>query len=314
MSKTSCVLVVGALAVLAISCSGSSGGDEDAGVDAQSVGSDGDTDTDTDSDADTDSDTDADTDSDTDADTDSDTDADTDSDTDSDTDTDTDSDSDTDTDADAGPGLDSGIDAGWMCPDGGTCCDFDSDGYRGFGTTCEPLDSDYDCDEKDTDINVGAEESCDDKDNDCDGVTDNVAGLGDSCSTGELGICAPGTLTCVDPDFLCEQDSDSDEETCANMGADDDCDGTTDDVTGLDDPCDTGEFGICALGAYTCSSDDLLCTGPDAGVETCTNEGADDNCDNVMDNIPGEGDSCTTANGRPGTMRCVGSALGCVAD
>ena len=63
-------------------------------------------------------------------------------------------------------------------------------------------------------------------DDDCDGTADEEFG-GQSCVTGELGICAAGTTSCEAGAELCESDLEPQAEICDD-GLDNDCDGDTD--------------------------------------------------------------------------------------
>ncbi len=74
-------------------------------------------------------------------------------------------------------------------------------------------------------------------------------------------------------------------------GADDDCDGDTDeDFTDLDNDCDNGLFGECfATGTIVCTADQLgtECNAPiiAPGVEICNL--LDDDCNGIVDDVPG---------------------------
>lgn len=71
-------------------------------------------------------------------------------------------------------------------------------------------------------------ESCNGDDDDCDGQTDEGnPGGGASCSTGLMGICAAGTVTCTGGMLVCQQNQMAQTENCSNQ-LDDDCDGQTD--------------------------------------------------------------------------------------
>ena len=160
-------------------------------------------------------------------------------------------------------------------------------------------------------------ETCDGVDNDCDGQTDEGnPGGGGSCSTGQPGICAVGTQTCMNGGFTCVATNMPGAEQC--NGQDDDCDGATDEGNpGGGVSCSTGQPGVCAAGNTQCSGGALSCVsvqGP--SPETCDN--ADNDCDGQTDEgNPGGGGSCST--GQPGvcsggTLQCGGGSLSCVAN
>jgi hypothetical protein len=79
-------------------------------------------------------------------------------------------------------------------------------------------------------------EICDGLDNDCNGtIDDGNPGGGSACSTGQPGVCAAGTETCVGGSIACVPDTAAGSEICGNE-IDDDCDGEVDDADscGLD--------------------------------------------------------------------------------
>jgi hypothetical protein len=78
------------------------------------------------------------------------------------------------------------------------------------------------------------DELCNGLDDDCDAVTDDVAGLGNACSTGELGICGIGQIACDIAEGVvgCEPIALPTAEQCD--GLDNDCNGPVDDI-----PADT---------------------------------------------------------------------------
>lgn len=77
--------------------------------------------------------------------------------------------------------------------------------------------------------NVGpSTETCDNLDNDCDGAVDEFnAGGGSSCSTGQLGVCAAGTMTCQNGGLVCIRNVAPAAESCGD-NVDNDCDGAPD--------------------------------------------------------------------------------------
>ncbi|MBI2893853.1 MAG: hypothetical protein HYY06_09895 [Deltaproteobacteria bacterium] len=244
-----------------------------------------------------------------DADTDSDSDADSDSDTDSDSDSDTDSDTDSDGDSDIreeecnGEDDDGDGEVDEDDPETGFLCFTGEEGRCSTGhTVC--VEGEVQCPPDDE----PQEEECTNfgRDDDCNGVVDDVAGLGDECETGLEGVCADGTIECNGIEEVCtpnlapspevcpnELDDDCNgeiddgivlrPESCANLGRDDDCNGEIDDIEGRGDDCDTELDGICGPGTMQCDDGDLICVSVrDPGLEICPN-GDDDDCDGEVD-------------------------------
>jgi hypothetical protein len=172
-----------------------------------------------------------------------------------------------------------------------------------------------------------AMEACDGRDNDCNGATDDVAGAACQCRPGAqqacyggppgtagVGICQGGQQTCL-PDGTgfgpCQGETTPMAERCD--GFDDDCNGVADDPPGAGQPCESG-LGTCARpGMLACdaATGRLLCdavAGAPRG-ETC--DGADDDCNGRVDDVPGLGDFCRAADPAGGACQPEG-ALACV--
>ncbi|HVW25463.1 MAG TPA: MopE-related protein [Polyangiaceae bacterium] len=166
-------------------------------------------------------------------------------------------------------------------------------------------------------------ETCNGQDDDCDGTIDDVAGSGTSCCTSGkcgVGICLSGTKKCVGTALSCVGETLPGTETC--NGIDDDCDGKIDDVTGIGTSCcrfldPQGKslcgVGICSTGTLGCQSGSasLVCSGG-TGPATETCNGLDDNCNGIVDDLPGGtvGDSCCPS-GKCGVGICKGGNLAC---
>jgi hypothetical protein len=157
-------------------------------------------------------------------------------------------------------------------------------------------------------------ETCDGKDNDCNGqVDDNIPGTGGMCSTGKLGVCAAGTLSCQDAgggNFTidCYANVAASPEVC--NGLDDDCDGVVDQGNpGGGGMCDTGKLGVCQPGTMNCKNGALECDPiAQAAPETCN--GVDDNCDGQIDEgNPGGGQPCGCSN--QGLTACQNGQVVC---
>ena len=85
--------------------------------------------------------------------------------------------------------------------------------------------------------------------------------VGQSCQTGLPGICAAGTVQCVDGNAVCVQSEQPRQEIC--NGLDDDCDGVVDGGDpGGGQPCDTGRPWPCNQGTTECRNGQLICVAP----------------------------------------------------
>src|SRR6185503_11324530 len=164
-------------------------------------------------------------------------------------------------------------------------------------------------------------------DEDCDGdgqTDDGNPGGGASCSTGQQGVCAGGTRTCVDGALSCVRDQGPTTEVCTG-GLDEDCDGDVDAADANCTPlCPDGDgdgyvtcSGCQADAGKTCGDcDDTRGLVHPGATETCNNR--DDDCDDQTDEgNPGGGASCSTGQQgvcAAGTQTCQSGTVICVRD
>ncbi len=158
-------------------------------------------------------------------------------------------------------------------------------------------------------------ELCNGIDDDCDGQTDEGnPGGGAACTTGQQGVCSPGTQQCQSGHLACARNTGPSGEIC--NGIDDDCDGTVDDGDpGGGASCTTGMAGVCGPGTKHCIGGNVSCQPNAASTpEVCNN--LDDNCNGQVDEgNPGGGGACTTGElgvCAGGTLQCQSGAFACV--
>jgi MYXO-CTERM domain-containing protein len=112
---------------------------------------------------------------------------------------------------------------------------------------------------------------------------------GITCSTGQLGVCGVGTMTCSGGEPVCTRVTGPSAEIC--NGLDDDCNGLVDDLpvqTCYDGPAATKNVGLCSEGVRSCVELSpgvfgfSTCQGQQLPVAEVCN-GLDDDCDGVAD-------------------------------
>ena len=147
-------------------------------------------------------------------------------------------------------------------------------------------------------------EVCDGVDNNCNGIIDDVPGVGTACCPDgspapdgcNKGICEPGTMQCQGDALACVGGKLPQPELC--NGIDDDCNGIIDDPGSVaandpavgkacDAPTPPNDKPPCKAGETVCKAGQVVCEGAVApGTEVCN--GIDDNCNGLID----EGDLC----------------------
>ncbi|MFM7203833.1 MAG: MopE-related protein [Myxococcota bacterium] len=184
--------------------------------------------------------------------------------------------------------------------------DLDQDGY-----SADPACSVKDCNDEDDSIYPGASEVCNGIDEDCDGKADEGVtstwykdndgdGYG-ATSSGTTQACTPPSgysATSTDCNDTVSSINPSAAEIC--NGKDDNCDGKSDDGQGITyyRDADGDGYGSASSSVQACSQpsgyssvntdcDDVRTDVNPGAVEVCNSR--DDNCDGIVDNLPGAG-------------------------
>jgi len=160
-------------------------------------------------------------------------------------------------------------------------------------------------------------ERCDGHDNDCDGAPDNGFPVGAACSEGVGGCQRMGQQECT-PDGSGTRcgavAGDPQVEQC--NGADDDCDGDTDeDIAAVGAACGSDD-GECQSGLWRCEQGELRCEGEQAPSDERCNS-LDDDCDGDTDEGNPEGGApCGVETGpcQQGVLVCRAGELTCAGE
>ena len=140
-------------------------------------------------------------------------------------------------------------------------------------------------------------EVCNGLDDDCDGMTDEGFGIGDTCTSG-LGQCqTSGQLECSPQGLaICNAVPGSPADELCGNNIDEDCDGITDEGYADGNACPIGVGSCQRDGVYVCTEDrrGVECVGdpgpsPTGGIELC-GSGADEDCDGETDEPDCDGD------------------------
>ena len=142
--------------------------------------------------------------------------------------------------------------------------------------------------------NTAHAETCNGLDDNCNGTTDEGnPGGGAACSTGQMGVCDPGTQQCLGGSLVCQANQAAMPEICNNL--DDNCNGAVDEGNpGGGIACSTGQQGVCAAGTTQCVSHAIACLPNTAASPEICDNGLDDNCAGGVDEEPCA--LCTAAN------------------
>ncbi len=159
---------------------------------------------------------------------------------------------------------------------------------------------------------VPATETCEGTDQDCDGMIDEGFATGDPCDGPDADQCADDVTICNAQGVVGCGDTSGDDDVEVCNGADDDCDGATDEGFMVGVMCDGADGDMCTEGTFSCTAQGQVCSdNTDTIVEEC-NE-LNDDCDGATDegfDLQGDlmncgqcGNTCTNT---MGSTSCMG--------
>jgi hypothetical protein len=187
---------------------------------------------------------------------------------------------------------------------------------RDSGMSAMPDASDEEPDASDAGCKPTGAEHCNLRDDDCDGKTDEGFDLGMACDGDDADQCANGVTICDgNGGVTCGESGKNVDELCD--GADNDCDGKTDEGYALGGTCDGADADHCADGVVICDgAKTTRCSDDDvSALDTCN--GVDDDCNPATPDGSDEatvGQDCDGDDSdlcAEGTIQCTGSKLGC---
>lgn len=150
-------------------------------------------------------------------------------------------------------------------------------------------------------------EACNGQDDDCNGLTDEDLSLPASACQGP-GVCAGATAACQygKPACVFPLAWEATETRCD--GADNDCDGQTDEELGLGQTCHVGKGACLGQGSWTCGTGDaVVCSAVERqpSKELC-GDGVDNDCNGTTDEGYEVGSQCAVGEG---ACRVVGKSV-----